>query len=112
MFGITSQTLSTFKMLVHTVFFWLKPDLSEEERQLFHNEVKSLGSIESVAGFYHGKPSATPPREVVDDTYDLGLTVILADLGAHDAYQADPIHLAFVEKCKPLWEKVKIYDAE
>jgi len=48
---------------------------------------------------------------VVDDSYDCALSVVLRDLDAHDLYQADPIHLAFIEKCGHLWERVVIYDA-
>ena len=42
----------------------------------------------------------------------LALTVVLKDITAHDAYQEDLIHLSFIERCKHLWQKVKIYDAE
>ena len=54
----------------------------------------------------------TPPREVVDASYDCGLTVVLDDLNGHDAYQDDPIHHLFIKNCAHLWEKVRIYDAE
>jgi hypothetical protein len=98
-------------MLVHTVYFWLKPNLSEENLEFFFKEVKTLKSIPSVIGFYCGKPASTPPRPVLDQSYDCGLTVILEDIAGHDAYQIDPIHKDFIEKCSPLWDKVKIYDA-
>jgi hypothetical protein len=38
--------------------------------------------------------------------------VICKDLAAHDAYQVDPIHLAFIGSCKQFWARVQIYDAE
>jgi hypothetical protein len=49
---------------------------------------------------------------VVDTTYDVGLTVVLKDVAAHDAYQDHPIHHAFVDHFKEYWERVQIYDAE
>ena len=58
------------------------------------------------------KPSSTPPREVVDASYDCDLTVVFDDLNGHDAYQDDPIHHLFIKNCAHLWEKVRIYDAE
>ena len=67
-------------MLVHTVYFWLKPDTTEENIDFFFKQVKSLANIKSVKGFHTGKPATTPPREVVDQSYDCGLTVILEDL--------------------------------
>ncbi|MFM8334667.1 MAG: Dabb family protein [Opitutaceae bacterium] len=35
-----------------------------------------------------------------------------ADVAGHDAYQVDPLHLAFVERFKTFWNRVQIYDAE
>ena len=99
-------------MLVHTVFFWLKPDLSEDETTQFQAGVESLATIESTEQVLIGTPANTIKRPVVDDSYDCSLTVVLRDIEAHDLYQEDPIHLKFVEECAHLWEKVKIYDAD
>ena len=98
-------------MIIHCVYFWLKPDITEEEKTLFLEEAIKLSKIEKVVGFYCGRPAPTPSRPVVDDSYDFGLTVVLEDLEGHDLYQAHPIHLAFVEKCSHLWVKVQIYDS-
>jgi hypothetical protein len=99
-------------MLVHTVFFWLKADLSEEEKQEFNDGVESLISIESAEQVVIGTPAATTKRPVVDDTYDCALTVILKDIPSHDLYQDDPIHHKFIADCNHLWERVQIYDAD
>jgi hypothetical protein len=99
-------------MLVHTVFFWLKPDLNEEEKAQFQAGVESLATIESMEQVLIGTPANTTKRPVIDDSYDCALTVILGDIDAHDLYQEDPIHLKFVEECAHLWEKAKIYDAD
>ena len=48
----------------------------------------------------------------MEDSYDCAITVVLKDMAAHDDYQADPIHLEFIEKCKEMWERVVIYDAD
>tara|TARA_B100000242_G_C42592952_1_gene280391 strand:+ start:200 stop:499 length:300 start_codon:yes stop_codon:yes gene_type:complete len=99
-------------MLVHTVFFWLKADLSNALKEKFAKNIKTLGDIFSVESFHLGTPAPTPKRPVVEDSYDYAITVILKDMDAHNEYQADPIHLAFVDKCKDLWERVVIYDAD
>ena len=99
-------------MLVHTVIFWLKNELSDEERSTFFKEVATLGTIPSVEDFHLGTPAQTPKRPVIDDSYDCSLSVILKDLDAQDEYQVDPIHTEFVEKCAHLWDKVVIYDAD
>ena len=98
-------------MLIHTVIFWLKEGLTQEDKDLFFEGAKTLSTIESVEQSYMGTPADTTKRPVVDNSYDCAITVCLRDLAAHDLYQADPIHLAFIEKCGHLWERVVIYDA-
>lgn len=99
-------------MLVHTVYFWLKPDLTAEQRAQFRRGVESLATIKSIEKAYIGTPAKTEKRPVIDDSYSVALTVLCKDLAAHDAYQVDPIHLAFVASCKTFWTRVQIYDAE
>lgn len=99
-------------MLVHSVFFWLKPDLSAEQRAEFRRGVETLTAIKAVEHVYIGVPAKTPKRPVIEDTYSVALTVVCRDLAAHDAYQVDPIHLKFVEQFKGCWARVQIYDAE
>jgi hypothetical protein len=98
-------------MLVHTVYFWLKPDLSPAQRAEFRRGVESLAQIASVVEVYVGTPAATEKRPVIDGSYSFALTVLLKDVAAHDAYQADPVHLAFIAACKAFWIRVQIYDA-
>ena len=45
-------------MLVHTVFFWLKPELTEEERRLPRGRgiLKGISAVEAV---YIGTPAPT-----------------------------------------------------
>ncbi len=99
-------------MLIHTVYFWLKPGLTEAQRAEFRRGVESLAAIGHVERVYLGPPARTPPRPVVDQSFSVGLTVICRDTAAHDAYQSDPVHLAFVAKCQHLWTRVQVYDFE
>ncbi len=99
-------------MLVHTVYFWLKPELSAAQRADFRRGVESLGGIKAVEKLYVGTPARTEKRPIIEDTYSVALTVVCRDVAAHDAYQVDPIHLAFVKAFKTFWNRVQIYDAE
>ena len=99
-------------MLIHTVIFWLKENLDEDDRSQFFQGVEKLGDIQSVEHNFIGSPANTAKRPVVDDTYDCALTVVLKDLKDHDSYQVDPIHLNFIKECSHLWEKVQIFDAD
>ncbi|MGB0257057.1 MAG: Dabb family protein [Coraliomargarita sp.] len=98
-------------MLVHTVLFWLRKDLDGDKVTEFRLALETMKGIEHAEAVYIGVPAATPERPVIDTSYDFCLTVVLKDMAAHDAYQADPIHVEFL-KNKDLWKKVKIYDAD
>ena len=111
--GAPARAKSRFStMLVHTVYFWLKPELTAAQRADFRKGVESLGGIKAVDQLLVGTPAKTVKRPIIDDSYSFALTVIVKDIAAHDAYQIDPIHLAFVEGFKTYWSKVQIYDAD
>jgi hypothetical protein len=99
-------------MLVHTVYFWLRPDLTAAQRADFRRGVESLGGIKAVDKIFVGTPAKTEKRPIIDDSYSVALTVLCQDIAAHDAYQVDPIHLAFINTFKTFWTRVQIYDAE
>jgi Stress responsive A/B Barrel Domain len=98
-------------MLIHSVYFWLQPGLTAAQRAEFRRGVESLAAIKSVERVHVGTPAGVPDRPVVDKTFDFGLTVVCRDVAAHDAYQADPIHRAFVARFSSDWTRVQIFDA-
>lgn len=99
-------------MLVHAVYFWLKPELTDAQRADFRRGVETLAAIKSVEKTYIGPPAKTPKRPVIDDSYSLALVVLNKDIAAQNAYQVDPIHLKFVEDFNTFWMRVQIYDSE
>jgi stress responsive alpha/beta barrel protein len=99
-------------MLIHAVYFWLRPDLTPAQRSNFLSEVKKLSAIRSIEKLYVGGPASIAKREVTDRSFDVALTVVFRDGPGHDAYQVDPVHLAFVDANKTSWTKVLIYDSE
>ncbi|HEX2860045.1 MAG TPA: Dabb family protein [Lacunisphaera sp.] len=99
-------------MLYHCVYFWLKPELTAEQRAEFRRGVVSLKGIKSVGKVSVGVPAGTTRRPVIDSSYDVALIVECKDVAAEAAYQVDPLHLAFVERFKTFWTKVQIYDSE
>lgn len=99
-------------MLYHCVYFWLKPELTPAQRAEFRRGVDTLKGIKAVDKVSIGVPAGTTRRPVIDHSYDVALIVECRDVAAEAAYQVDPIHLAFVEKCKHLWTRVQIYDSE
>jgi Stress responsive A/B Barrel Domain len=100
-------------MFVHTVVFYLQSDLAETQKEEFRNEgLESLRAIQSVQQLYVGAPAAIPPRPVVDLSFSFAITVLFSDVAGHNAYQVDPLHLAFLARFKAYWTRVQIYDAE
>jgi hypothetical protein len=100
-------------MLIHTVIFYLRGDLTEAQKLEFRHEgLESLRPIQSVRQLFVGVPAAIPPRPVVDLSFTYAITAVFDNVDAHNAYQIDPVHKAFVERFKSYWTKVQIYDAE
>ncbi|PSR54495.1 transcription-repair coupling factor [Adhaeribacter arboris] len=98
-------------MFVHHVFFWLKPELNQEQQAAFEAGVKSLLGIQFVKIGDVGRP-ATTDRPVIERSYSYSLLLAFENLADHDAYQVDPTHLKFVETCQQYWDRVQIYDSE
>lgn len=100
-------------MLVHTVLFYLRSDLTDAQKLEFRNEgLESLRPISCVKQYYVGVPAGIPPRPVVDLSFTFSITAIFDDVAGHNEYQVHPTHKAFVERFKSYWTKVQIYDAE
>ena len=96
-------------MFVHSVFFYLKKELSEEQRQKFFSGVETLKTVQPHVKILTGTPADTD-RPIVLKDYDYGLTCIFENIEDHDKYQVDPVHLEFVDNHKNDWDKVVIYD--
>ncbi|WP_207533305.1 Dabb family protein [Desertivirga arenae] len=98
-------------MLTHHVLFWLKSDITEEQKTAFRAGLESLSKVETIKSIYIGTP-APIERPVVDTTYTFSLVIVFEDLAGHDVYQVHPIHKAFLDEFRVLFERVVIYDAQ
>jgi hypothetical protein len=97
-------------MLIHSVYFWFKPDADPAVVARFEEGLRKLTAIPDIQVAYFGRPEATPPRPVIDDSYAWGLVEQFADLAAHDRYQEHPIHRQFLDEFASSWQKVQVYD--
>jgi hypothetical protein len=98
-------------MFVHAVFFWLKNDLTPDQKNQYVAGLRSLAKITSVRQCFIGIPAATD-RPIIDRSYSYALTVVFDDAAGHDAYQVHPIHDQFRDECGAFWDKVLIYDSQ
>lgn len=97
-------------MLVHTVYFWLKPGLAPDQIRNFETLSAAMAEIPGVEHLWTGKPAPTD-RPVIDRSYSYALIVVFKDMAAHDVYQVHPIHDVFRNTCGGYWSQVKIYDS-
>lgn len=97
-------------MFIHQVVFWLKtatPDSAKD--QLIADCRRLLGGIPGVRQLYAGPPAMTP-RDVVDNSYGVGLCVVLEDEAGHHLYQVHDLHTEFIARNKEHWERVQVRD--
>ena len=98
--------------MIHTVFFWLKEGLSDEQVAFFEGELAKLPAIGTVASGAVGKPAPTETRPVTDNSFSYHLSLKFDSIADHDAYQIHADHDTFVANCKDLWERVVVYDSQ
>lgn len=99
-------------MFSHVVIFWTKPELPEAADELLAGMEKYLRPIPGVITFHAGR-MVKSDRPVVDQSYQIGLSLQFSDKGAQDIYQVHPLHVEFVEKCfKPNCARAVVYDFE
>lgn len=97
-------------MFIHCVYFWLKDGNANPARlEMMADANEKLGQIPTVQKIWAGPPAGTP-RDIVDNSYQVGLTVVLEDAEAHDIYQEHTLHQEFIERFRENWEKVLVYD--
>jgi hypothetical protein len=98
-------------MFSHVVIFWTDPAKPNAPDEVIAGAKKYLSSIPGVVNFHVGK-MVSSHRDVVDQSYQVGLNIQFETKKAQDAYQDHPMHLEFVDQCKALWTKVVVYDFE
>jgi hypothetical protein len=96
-------------MFVHSVYFWLRTDLSEQDQQTFDSGIQSLIGIDTVRHAFSGPPASTD-RPIIDRTYSRALVLVFDNKEGHDAYQEHDLHEAFRQNCGSFWSDIKIYD--
>lgn len=105
------NTIKTEKnIFVHHVFFWLKNQESQEDRENLVKGLKKLSTIPYIKLFHIGMPADTS-RDVIDASYHISWLLIFNNAADQEKYQKDPVHLQFVEACSHLWSKVLVYDS-
>lgn len=95
---------------IHHVFFWLKRPDSQEDLASLLEGLQKLSAAKGIRYCHIGKPAQTN-RDVIERGYAVSWLLFFDNAADQDNYQTDPIHLAFVDSCSHLWEKVIVYDS-
>ncbi|HVZ98066.1 MAG TPA: Dabb family protein [Chitinophagaceae bacterium] len=98
------------KVFIHHVYFWLKEPSDADDSAKLVEGLKKLSVVSTIRSFHIGRP-ATTSRDVIENTYHLSWLVFFNNKEDQDSYQADPIHLQFVQECSHLWSRVVVFDS-
>jgi hypothetical protein len=98
-------------MIIHNVYFWLKQGLTAEQRATFEAELQLLAKIPYLAQASVGRPAPTEERPVTDHSFDYTSSLQFKTMADHEHYQSGcEHHQRFVEICKPMFDRVLVYD--
>ena len=94
----------------HTVFIWLKEPGNLEHRQKIIEASHRFKQIPEVQDVNAGEVIASD-RKIVDDSFDVGITLSFASESDMNAYLVHPKHKDAVKNIlKPLVRKIVVYD--
>jgi hypothetical protein len=98
-------------MLIHSALFWLRDDLSGEERAVFESELQRLAAIPYLERGYAGPAAATERRPVTDNTFGYATSLHFQSMADHEFYQTRcPDHARFIAVCASFWTRVVVHD--
>ena len=94
----------------HVVVCWLKEPGNAEQRQRIIDASYTFREIPGVLLVHAGVPLPSE-RPIVDDSFDVAITITLADVQALEDYQVHPLHItAKKDVLAPYVAKVVVYD--
>lgn len=98
--------------LSHLVFFTLVDNSAENVEHLIQECQTYLDDHPGLKYFAVGRLNVDLSRPVNDKSFNVSLITVFEDRAAHDAYQVAPRHLEFIERNKPSWKQVRVFDSD
>lgn len=96
--------------VIHTVFLWLKKPGDAQHRQRLLHATHRLRAIPGVLDIRFGEKIESD-RDIVDDSFDIGITMYFSSTEAMNDYLVHPLHHAIVEQeIRPLVDRIVVYD--
>lgn len=98
------------KHLTHVVMVWLKEPGNIKQREAFIKASKQLNNLPGIVNRHVGVVVKSD-RKIVDDTFDVAVTVTLESEQALKNYLNDSRHKKILhDKIKPLINRIVVYD--
>lgn len=98
-------------LIIHSVYFWLKEGITQEEEQDFLKFFDVLKTVPGPKEVYIAKPASTNPRPVVDNSFSYFLLVTFDKMEDINTYETHPDHLKAAESFSKYWTKVEVKDS-
>ena len=96
--------------LAHNVYFLLSDASPAAQQKLIDACHEFLKGHPGEVYFSAGTLVPDLARPVNDRGFHVGLHVVFENRAAHDAYQAHPRHIQFIDANKPNWASVRVFD--
>lgn len=98
------------KKVTHVVMVWLKEPGNEQHRTAFIKASEELNNLPGIVSRHVGVVMSSD-RKIVDDTFDVAMSVTMESKDALDAYLKNPKHKEILhDKIKPLINRSVAYD--
>lgn len=98
------------KKITHVVMVWLNEPGNEKQRAAFIKASEQLNDLPGIVNRHVGVVMSSD-RNIVDDTFDVAVTVTLENKKALQAYLNNPKHKKILhDKIKPLVNRTVAYD--
>ncbi len=108
--SVTSVSAKENQKITHVVMVWLNQPGNKADRTAFIKASEELNNLPGIISRHVGVVSPSD-RSIVDDTFDVAVTVTMNSKAALKAYLNNPKHKKILrEKIKPLTKRVVAYD--
>ncbi len=109
LFAAPVQAKEEGKEITHVIMVWLNKTGDEKARSEFAKISETLNDLPGIVYRHVGVVSKSD-RQIVDDTFDVAITVTLKDKASLKAYLEHPKHKEVLKKIKPMVNRVVAYD--
>lgn len=100
------------KKIAHMVYFTLENPSEQNIESLLADMRKYLDGHPGLEYFSCGRLNQELARPVNDRAFHVSLHTVFSNRAAHDAYQVDPRHTEFIDRNKPGWKQVRVFDSD